>query len=59
MGLEDSVEVLKYLLVGLPLAGLVLARWNWPGSRRSDMPPGKNFRQVAASMTIAIVHARI
>ncbi|KAF8605480.1 cytochrome P450 [Ceratobasidium sp. AG-I] len=50
MELEDKADALKGLFVGSLLLGLLLARWNWPGSRRPDMPPGPRPLPIIGNM---------
>jgi hypothetical protein len=38
----DALQPVAKPIIGLTLTSAVLLyTWNWPGSRRSDMPPGK------------------
>jgi hypothetical protein len=49
--MAETPMVMDYVAGGLfvALVTIVAKYWNWPGSRRSDMPPGMNI-------SVAVVH---
>ncbi|KAF8605479.1 cytochrome P450 [Ceratobasidium sp. AG-I] len=50
MQLEDVAKLLKGSAVGLVPLALLLMYWDWPGSRRSDMPPGPRPLPIIGNM---------
>ncbi|KAF8605478.1 cytochrome P450 [Ceratobasidium sp. AG-I] len=50
MQLEDVTKLLKGSAVGLVPLALFLMYWDWPGSRRSDMPPGPRPLPIIGNM---------